>query len=109
MSKVELQGENGKFNEDDLWKLFSDHPDRPSETIRFFCELELALKRMRLEDETRYYRVYEHSSVPAPPEGARYSATVTQRNLRRVAAAIAGRGGHDAAIQYLGSGKPTDE
>ena len=85
------------------------YPDKPSETIRFYSHLEHALKRIRLEDETRYYHVYEHSPVPQAPEGARYRATVTQRNLRRVAAAIAGRGGHDAAIQYLGSGKPTDE
>ena len=36
MSKIELEAENGVLNEDDLWKLFSDHPDnlaKPSGSI----------------------------------------------------------------------------
>lgn len=102
MSRVEWDTEDGILAEGDLWKLFSQHPDQPSEAILFFCQIKPLLKKMRLTDETRFYHIYEHATVPAAPEGARLRATVTQRNLRSVAAAIAGRGTGDAAIQYLG-------
>jgi hypothetical protein len=100
MNKVEWEG---ILDEGDLWKLFSDHPDKPSETILFFSEIKPLLKKMRFMDEARRYQVYSHGTgYPDRPEDARYRATVTQRNLRAVATAIAGRGNNDAAIQYLG-------
>ena len=109
MNKIERDTADGILEEADLWKLFSDHPDKPSETIQFFSAIKPLLKKMRFTDEMcftdapRYYHVYRHSAgFPDPPEGARFRATVTQSNLRRVAAAIAGRGNSDAAIQYLG-------
>lgn len=111
MSKFEWDTADGVLEEAELWKLFSDHPEHPSETIRFYGELKPLLSKMRLEDETHFYHIYRHpAGFPEPPEGARFRATVTQCNLWRVASAIAGRGNTDAAIQYLGqkpsSGKP---
>lgn len=103
MNKLGWDTADGILDEADLWKLFSDHPDQPSETVQFYHELKPLLARMRLEDETRYYHVYRHSAgFPDPPADARFRATVTQRNLSRVASAISGRGKSDAAIQYLG-------
>jgi hypothetical protein len=103
MNMIEWETEDGVLEEADLWKLFSDHPDKSSETIQFYYDLKPLLAKMRLEDETRYYHVYRHSAgFPDSPGGARFRATVTQRNLRRVATAISGRGKADAAIQYLG-------
>lgn len=61
------------------------------------------MKEMRLEDERRFFHIYRHSSGCAEqPEGARFRAVVAQRNLRRLASAVAGRGSGDAAIQYVG-------
>ena len=103
MNKIEWDTEDGVLEEANLWKLFSEHPDQPSETIQFFSAIKSLLKKMRFTDETRYYHVYHHSANFADsPEDARFRATVTQSNLVRVAAAIAGRGNSDAAIQYLG-------
>ncbi|SLN66748.1 hypothetical protein PEL8287_03704 [Roseovarius litorisediminis] len=103
MNKIEWDTENGVLDENDLWKLFSDHPNTAAETIMFYSQLKPLLRKMRFKDETRLYHVYHHpGGFPDPPVGARFRATVTQRNLRRVAAAIAGRGNNDAAIQYLG-------
>lgn len=99
--KVAWEGES--LTEDDLWKLFSDAPDKANDTILFYSEIKPLLAKMKLEDETRMYHVYEHSTVPEPPDGACLRATVTQRNLKRVAKVIAGRGNFDAAIQYLGT------
>lgn len=104
MSKFEWDTVDGVLEEADLWKLFSDHPDHHSETIRFYDDLKPLLATMRLEDETRLYHVYHHAAgFPSLPTEARFRATVTQRNLRRVAAAISGAGKSDAAIQYLGT------
>lgn len=102
MNKIEWDTVDGILEEADLWKLFSEHPDQQSETILFYSQIKPLLTKMRLEDETRFYHVYEHSTVPEAPDRARSRAIVTQRNLRRVANAIAGRGNSDAAIQYLG-------
>ena len=93
---------NGNVHEQDLWKLFSDHPDQSSDTILFFCDLKLLLKPMKFEDETRLYHLFEHSTVPAPPSDARWRATVTQKNLRRVANAMS-KACQDVAVQYLGA------
>lgn len=90
-------------HEDDLWKLFSDHADNQSDTIVYFEEIKPLLLQMRLTDETKFYHVYDHGTVPMPPDGAARRATVTQKNLRNVARAIDGRGSATAAaIQYLG-------
>lgn len=103
MIKIEWDTADGVLEEADLWKLFSDHPDKASDTIQFYYELKPLLAKMRLLDDTRYFQIYLHSAnFSHPPAGARFRATVTQRNLRRVAAAISGRGNSDAAIQYLG-------
>ena len=103
MNKIEWDTENGVLEEANLWKLFSEHPDQASQTILFCFQLKPLLAKMRLEDETRYYHVYQHSAgYPDSPEDTRFRATVTQKNLARVAAAISGRGGSCAAIQYLG-------
>ena len=93
----------GKPDESKLWKLFSDNPDNAAETILFYSELKPLLRKMRLTDETRFYCVYQHSVVPERPESARLRATVTQRNLLKVAAAISTSEKNDAAIQYLGT------
>lgn len=99
MNEIEY---NGKVQEQDLWKIFSDHPDTPSETVIFFSQLKLLLKPVKLEDETRMYHMFEHSTVPAPPTNARWRATVTQKNLRRVANAMS-KACQEVAIQYLGT------
>lgn len=103
MNKIEWDTVDGILEEADLWKLFSDHPDKPSEAILFFSQIKPLLSKMRFEDDTRFYHVYEHGTVSESPDGVGNRATVTQRNLRRVANAIAGRGNSDAAIQYLGA------
>ena len=101
--KVEWDAEDGVPDEEDLWKFFSDHPDKPSDTILHFDEIKPLLTKMRLKDETRLYHVYRHWSIPMPPEGASPRAVVTQRNLCNVASAISGSGSqYTAAIQYLG-------
>lgn len=103
MNNIEWDTEDGILEEADLWKLFSDHPDQPSETVQFYHSLKPLLAKMRLKDETRFYHVYRQSAdFPDQPADARFRATVTQRNLRRVAAGISGNGKSDAAIQYLG-------
>ena len=102
MRKIEWDTENGVLDENDLWKLFSDGPDQPSETIQLFSEIKPLLKKMRFKDETRRYHVYRIGVENDTPLGTRYRATVTQRNLRAVATVIAGRGNTTAAIQYLG-------
>lgn len=99
MNEIEY---NGEVQEQDLWKIFSDDPDKPSETVIFFSQLKLLLKPVKLEDETRIYHLFEHSTVPAPATGARWRATVTQKNLRRVANAMS-KACQDVAIQYLGT------
>lgn len=100
MNKIEW---DGALDESDLWKLFSDHPDSPSENVQFYSTLKSLLAKTRLKDETRFFRVYRvHASFAGPSEDSRFRATVTQSNLVRVAAAVSGRGNSDAAIQYLG-------
>jgi hypothetical protein len=98
--RMEWEGEPDESN---LCKLFSDNPDNAAETILFYSDLKPLLRKMRLTDETRFYSVYQHSSVPERPDSARLRATVTQRNLLKVAAAISTSEKNDAAIQYLGT------
>lgn len=99
MNKIEY---SGKVREEDLWKLFSEHPNQPSNTILFFSQLKPLLKPVKFKDETRLYHLFEHSTVSAPPSDARWRATVTQNNLRRVATAMS-KTCHDVAVQYLGT------
>lgn len=98
MNKIEY---SGKVREEDLWKLFSEHPEQPSDTVIFFSQLKPLLKPMKFENETRRYQLFEHSTVRAPASSARWRATVTQRNLRRVANAMS-KSCREVAIQYLG-------
>ena len=100
MTEIKWDTENGVLDENDLWTLFSDDPDKPSEKIILFRQIKLLLKKMRLKDETRLYRVFGRDLDYT--SDCRLHATVTQRNLRSVAAAIAGRGNSNAGIQYLG-------
>lgn len=102
MRVIEWSTEDRAPHENDLWKLFSDQPDKPAETVLFYRQLAPLLRKMRLKDETRLYHVYGIGDITSPPESVPFRATVTQRNLGRVAAAIAGRGPLDVAIQYLG-------
>ena len=102
MTKIEWDTKNGVLDENDLWKLFSVHPDQPSEAIQLFKAIKPLLRKMRLKDETRLYHVYRIGEDTESPLDTRFRATVTQRNLRAVATAIAGRGGGDVVIQYLG-------
>lgn len=108
MRVIEWSTEDRAPHENDLWNLFSDHPDKPAETILFYSQLAPLLRKMRLKDETRLYHVYGtgdivFGGVVSPLESIPFRATVTQRNLRRVAAAIARRGPGEVAIQYLGT------
>ena len=104
MNEIVRDAADGILEEADLWKLFSDHPEESSETVQFYSNLKPLLAKMRLYDETRFFRVYRvHASFAGPSHNSGLRATVAQRNLRRVAAAIAGRGNWDAAIQYLGT------
>lgn len=110
MNKIEWDTEEGVLDENDLWKLFSDRPDQPSETIQLFSEIKPLLRKMRFKDEHRRYHVYRIGVENDTPLGTRYRATVTQRNLRAVATVIAGRGDNtDAAIQYLGQSEVDPE
>lgn len=107
MRVIEWSTKDAAPHESDLWKLFSNHPDKPAETILLYSQLALLLRKMRLKDETRLYHVYGtgdivFGGIVSPLESIPFRATVTQRNLRRVAAAIAGRGPGEVAIQYLG-------
>lgn len=43
MNKIEY---DGKVDEQDLWRLFTDAPDQPSETVLFFSQLKPLLKRL---------------------------------------------------------------
>ncbi|MEP1768206.1 MAG: hypothetical protein ABJJ53_16390 [Sulfitobacter sp.] len=92
---------DGKVDEQDLWKLFTHDPDKPSETILFYCQLKPLLKPMKFQDEGRKYHLFEHSTVPATSSDARLRATVTQKNLRSVADAMS-KQCQDVAIQYVG-------
>lgn len=108
MRVIEWSTEDRAPHENDLWNLFSDHPDKPAETILFYSQLAPLLRKMRLKDETRLYHVYGtgdivFGGVVSPLESIPFRATVTQRNLRRVAAAIARRGPGEVAIRYLGT------
>ena len=44
MTKIEWDTENGVLDENDLWKLFSVHPDQPSEAIQLFKEIKPLLR-----------------------------------------------------------------
>ncbi|WP_119837970.1 hypothetical protein [Pseudooceanicola algae] len=92
---------DGKVDENDLWKLFSDDPDKPSETILFFSQLQPLLKPITFEDESRRFLLFEHGVVQSTANGPRMRAIVTQRNLRTVAKAMA-KACQEVAIQYLG-------
>lgn len=98
MNRIEY---DGKVDEGDLWKLFSDDPDRPSDTILFYSQLKPLLKPTKFKDESRRYQLFEHSTVPTAAGDARLRAAVTQKNLRTVAKAMAGAC-QEVAIQYLG-------
>ncbi|MCA0205146.1 MAG: hypothetical protein LCH92_12445 [Proteobacteria bacterium] len=100
MNKLSWEGD---LTEGDLWKLFSSDPAEASDTILFYSQIKPLLAKLKLQDETRFYHVFAHSTVPERPECARLRATVTQRNLRKVAAAFAAEN-DDAAIQYHGRG-----
>jgi len=91
----------GDVDEDDFWKIFSDAPDQPSEKIIFVCQIQTLLKKAKFKDERTMYHVFEHSPVPVTPSDARLRATVTQKNLPRVARVME-RVCRGAAIQYLG-------
>lgn len=104
MNEIVWDTADGILEEADLWKLFSEQPETPSETVQFFSNLKPLLAKMRLNDETRFFHVYRvHTSFAGPSYNSGLRATVTQRNLRLVATAIASRGYSDAAIQYLGT------
>ncbi|MBV1897709.1 MAG: hypothetical protein KUG70_14705 [Rhodobacteraceae bacterium] len=106
MNKIEW---DGKLRDSDLWKLFTDNPDEKSETVLFFSKLKLLLEPVKFEDETRYYHLYEHGALLGEQsKDAHLRATVTQRNLFRVASAMAARHRSvEVAIQYLGT-SPAD-
>ena len=101
MTKIEWDTENGVLDENDLWKLFSDDPGKPSEAIQLFKSIKPLLRKMRFKDETRRYHVSLRCRTT--PTETRYRATVTQRNLRAVATAIAGRGDSDRRYPVSGS------
>lgn len=90
------------IDENDLWKIFSESDHSPSETILFFSQIKPLLKPMKLSDESKLYHMFEHSTVPTPPERAQWRATVAQKNLWKVANAMS-KACHDVAIQYAGS------
>jgi hypothetical protein len=88
-------------DENDLWKLFSETEHSPSETTLFFSQVKPLLKPMKFSDGSKLYHLFEHSTVPTPPERAQWRATVTQKNLWKVANAMS-KACHDVAIQYVG-------
>ena len=95
----------GDVDEDDFWKMFSDAPDQPSEKIIFVCQIQPLLKKAKFKDERRMYRVFEDNPVSVTTlSDARLRATVTQKNLPRVARVME-RVCRGAAIQYLGEKK----
>lgn len=103
MNEVFCDTEDGILNESDLWKLFTEHPDKASETVVFYHDIKPRLSKMKLEDDGRLYQVYSHDvGFPSSSEGVGTCAIVTQRNLRSVAKAIDAGAGQCAAIQYLG-------
>lgn len=87
-------------DENDLWKIFSESEYSPSETTLFFSQVKPLLKSVKLGDEGKLYHLFEHSTVPTPPERAQWRATVAQKNLWRVANAMS-KACHDVAIQYV--------
>lgn len=96
-------------HEDDLWKLFSDHPDKPSDEIQYYTDIKTLLAKMKLKDETRFYKLSTQGMNSESLEGGLVRATVSQRNLYRVAKLMTGRvssitgyGRPETAIQYLG-------
>lgn len=103
MNELCCDSEDGILEEADFWKLFTDHPDKASETVVFYHDIKPSLSKVKLEDDGRLYQVYSHSvGFPERADDACVLATVSQRNLRQVAKAIDSLTGQCAAIQYLG-------
>jgi len=82
-------------SEDDLWQLFSESPDAAGSVCLRYDDLRAALdpkafngKPLKLTDTTRYYHLFDSTQV-TDPSNTLLRATVTQANLRRVAAAMA--------------------
>ncbi|MEP4195950.1 MAG: hypothetical protein ABJL99_09980 [Aliishimia sp.] len=98
MNKIEY---DGKVDERDLWKLFTDAPDKPSEVVLFYSQLKPLLKPMKFQDQSRRYLLFEHGTAPEASNTARLRATVTQKNLRSVANSIS-KQCQEVAIQYIG-------
>jgi len=78
MNKIEWGTEDGVPDESDLWKLFSDRLDSPSENVQFYSNLKPLLAKVRLKDVARFFRVYRvRASFAGPSEDLRFRATVT--------------------------------
>lgn len=58
MNEIVWDTVDGILEEADLWRLFSDQPETPSETAQFYSNLKPHLAKMRLNDETRLFHVY---------------------------------------------------
>lgn len=95
----------GVFEEDDLYKLFSKSPNKASEKTVNFHQLKALLRKTKFTDETRFYHLFGRVLASEQPDGSRTRATVTQKNLFRVASVMdaTSAGSKMAiAIQYLG-------
>lgn len=98
--KVTIEDEN------DLWKLFSEAPDKPGNRVRTFSnELSIVLKsKIKLTDTRTFYHLFPCGlSLPNYSLGIGNDgqAIVTQANLRTVGLAMV-RKFSDVAVQYLG-------
>lgn len=96
-------------HEDDLWKLFSDAPDKPGNSIvayndhlRKYLDLKIDGKKIELSDTEKKYQLFAGSFSNWRPEGARTQVIVTQANLRRVGSAMQRKCGW-VYVQYLGN------
>ena len=96
-------------HEDDLWKLFSDAPDKPGHSIvayndhlRKYLDLKIDGKKIELSDTEKKYHLFAASETSWRPEGTRTQAIVTQANLRRVGSAMQ-RKCRWVYVQYLGT------
>lgn len=97
-------------HEDDLWKLFSDDPDKPGNSViafndhlRKYLDLKIDGKKITLSDTEKKYHLFAASDTNWRPEGTRTQVVVAQANLRRVGMAMQRAcKGDSVYVQYLG-------
>lgn len=66
---------DGKVDENDLGKLFSDDSDIPNDIILYYCQRQKLLKAMKLEYASRRDLLFEHGIMKSTDRDARIRAS----------------------------------